>query len=134
MMPIGLHTNQTILFTGNPQGSLQVALNIKKLNYSKQYESAEETQKVFQVINQVLNERIKANGRQESLSLNNTKFTFVPQLWRTFESQVFINDGLLYIAGVYVNDEKTFNPETFNPTVAIKNVKKFNLKELINEF
>ncbi|MDB9395509.1 DUF4127 family protein [Microcystis aeruginosa] len=118
----------------NPQGSLQVALNIKKLNYSKQYESAEETQKVFQVINQVLNERIKANGRQESLSLNNTKFTFVPQLWRTFESQVFINDGLLSIAGVYVNDEKTFNPETFNPTVAIKNVKKFNLKELINEF
>lgn len=115
----------------NPKGNLQVELEKQGLNYSKQYESAEETQKVFQVVNQVVNKQIKANGRQESLNLKDTKFTFVPQLWRTFESQVFINNGPLSIAGVYV---KTLTPETFNPTVAVKNVKKFNKEELINEF
>ncbi len=118
----------------NPTGYLQIELKKKGLtyNYTKPYyTSAEETQKVFQVINQVVNKQIKANGRQESLDLKDTKFTFVPQLWRTFESQVFINDGPLSIAGVYV---KTLTPETFNPTVAVKNVKKFNKEELINEF
>jgi hypothetical protein len=114
----------------NPKGDLQIALKNKKLTYGN-YKSAEETQKVFQVVNQVVNEQIKANGRQKSLNLKDTKFTFVPQLWRTFESQVFINNGSLSIAGVYV---KTLTPETFNPTVAVKNVKKFNKEELINEF
>jgi hypothetical protein len=118
----------------NPTGYLQIELKKKGLTYNHTkpyYTSAEETQKVFQVINQVVNKQIKANGRQESLNLKDTKFTFVPQLWRTFESQVFINDGPLSIAGVYV---KTLPPETFNPTVAVKNVKKFNQEELINEF
>lgn len=116
----------------NPKGELQIELKKKGLTYNDvAYNSAEETQKVFQVVNQVVNKQIKANGRQEGLNLKDTKFTFVPQLWRTFESQVFINDGPLSIAGVYV---KTLPPETFNPTVAVKNVKKFNKEELINEF
>jgi hypothetical protein len=55
---------------------------------------------------------------------------FVPQLWRTFESAVYLREGRLSVAGVY----RTDLPAAFNPNRLANYVKTFNLPELINEF
>ena len=62
--------------------------------------------------------------------LSSTKLVVVPQLWRMFESQVYISDGDLSVAGVYREDLPS---AIFNPFKAVKNVKKFGLDELVNE-
>jgi len=127
-----------VFFTGykeaqHPDSPLQKELKNQNLKYIRSdpyYDSPEETEKVFQVINKVINDRIKADGRQKQLELDNTQFVFVPQLWRTFESEVFIQDGVWSWTGIY---RKNLKETAFNPTVAAKNVQKFTLSELIDE-
>jgi hypothetical protein len=115
------------------RGTLQQALKDQNLTYSgfDNYDSDKTTQKVFQVINEVVNERIKSDNREVTLNLKDTNFIFVPQLWRTSESAVYMNNGPLSKAGVY---RKDLPPETFNPTIAARKVKLFNREDLINEF
>lgn len=62
--------------------------------------------------------------------LGSTKFTVVPQLWRTFESQVFASDGFLAVAGVY---NTALDAKVFNPFVAGVNVRKFTFDDLLRE-
>ena len=115
----------------NPDGVLRKELKNQGLVYDINYGSYQETQKVFRVVNQVINSRIQSEGRKESFHLDKTQLVFVPQLWRTFESSVYAKDGELSVAGVY---RKDLPDETFNPFVAARNVRKFNLLELVNEF
>lgn len=103
---------------------------IHKESSSQRYKDANEVQQIYQQINVFLNERMSTMMPV----IGNTRLTVVPQLWRTFESQVFTSDGESSIAGVY----RTYNDETldktFNPFKATNNMKKFGLDELINEF
>jgi hypothetical protein len=105
----------------------------KRVAYTRgDYNSVSEVQKLFRVINQFVNERMSNLEKEKILSgAGNTQFAVVPQLWRMFESEVYASDGELSVAGVYRED---LPPETFNPFQAAKNVKKFGLEELINEF
>jgi hypothetical protein len=100
---------------------------IHKENASQQYQDANEVQQVYQEIATFVNEKMAA----QMPGIDSTKFAVVPQLWRMFESQVFTSDGELSVAGVYRED---LPPQTFNPFKAAKNVMKFSLEELVNEF
>lgn len=94
---------------------------------NQRYRDDKEVQKTYQEINSFVNEQMS----KLMPGISPTQLVIVPQLWRTFESQVFINDGELSVAGVYHQD---LPAATFNPFQAVKNVKKFGLDELLQEF
>ncbi|UJB67837.1 hypothetical protein HRE53_14340 [Acaryochloris sp. 'Moss Beach'] len=91
------------------------------------YTTAIEVEQVFEVINTSVNKRIVMVAPQ----LGPATFKVIPQLWRTFESQVCLEGSEGAIAGVYRTD---LNPATFNPFQSISNVQKFTLTELNQEF
>jgi hypothetical protein len=78
---------------------------LHKENLRQPYDLAEITQ-VFRVMTEFVNEQIQLHlpGSGE--------FVVIPQLWRTFESQVFLKQGPLTVAGVFRRDlpAATFNP------------------------
>jgi hypothetical protein len=80
---------------------------------------------VFKVMNQWVNQQMQASmpGSQ------NTEFVIIPQLWRTFESQVFVKDGPLAIAGVFRRD---LPPEVFDPFTCVPGVRALTLQELVD--
>lgn len=90
------------------------------------YEIEAVTKQVFAIVNDYVNQRMAAMMPD----LGSTKFTVVPQLWRTFESQVFASDGFLAVAGVY---NTALDAKVFNPFVAAVNVRKFTFDELLRE-
>jgi hypothetical protein len=92
------------------------------------YKDSSEVQQIYQQMEDFVNEQIPQIAPQ---LVGTTKFKIVPQIWRMFESQVYASDGELSYAGVYRTD---LPEETFNPFKAAKNVKKFDLQDLINEF
>jgi hypothetical protein len=113
-------------------------LRKKLLNYDVTYcgndypYTKDDVIKIYKGINDFVNEQISSKEVSEKITgIGATKFTFVPQLWRAFESEVYASDGQLSFAGVYRTD---LDQQTFNPTRAAQNVKKFNLEDLINEF
>lgn len=91
------------------------------------YATAKEVEHVYEVINAFVNERIATVAPQ----LGSVTFKVSPQLWRTFESQVFLEGGEDAIPGVYRTD---LNPAIFNPLRAVTNAKRFTLPELNQEF
>lgn len=93
----------------------------------QRYKDDKEVQKTYQEINRFVNEQMS----KLILEMGSNQLVVVPQLWRTFESQVFVNGGELSVAGVYHQDLPS---ATFNPFQAVKNVKKFGLDELLQEF
>ncbi|NCS29420.1 MAG: DUF4127 family protein [Microcystis aeruginosa F13-15] len=93
----------------------------------QRYKDDKEVQKTYQQINRFVNEQMSKLIPE----MGSTQLVVVPQLWRTFESQVFVNGGELSVAGVYHQDLPS---ATFNPFQAVKNVKKFGLDELLQEF
>lgn len=64
------------------------------------YATATEVERVFEVINAFVNERIATVAPQ----LGSVTFRVIPQLWRTFESQVLLDGGDGAIAGIYRTD------------------------------
>jgi hypothetical protein len=93
----------------------------------QRYKDDKEVQKTYQEINRFVNEQMSKLMPE----MASNQLVVVPQLWRTFESQVFVNEGELSFAGVYHQDLPS---ATFNPFEAVKNVKKFGLDELLQEF
>jgi Protein of unknown function (DUF4127) len=78
--------------------------------------SLEQMQQVFAIVNSFVNSQMK----KYMPGAFDTEFVVIPQLWRIFESQVFIKDGTLSIAGVFRRD---LPPNTFNPFTLIPNIK-----------
>jgi hypothetical protein len=97
-----------------------------EFNHHQGYQSEAVTKQVFAIVNDYVNQRMAAMMP----ALGSTKFTVVPQLWRTFESQVFASDGSVAVAGVY---NTTLDVKVFNPFVAAVNVRKFTFDELLHE-
>jgi len=116
----------------NQNSALRKSLADKGLRYihkessHQRYQDANEVQKVYQEVSLFVNERMSVLMPK----LSSTKLVVVPQLWRMFESQVYVSDGDLSVAGVYREDLPS---AIFNPFKAVKNVKKFGLDELVNE-
>jgi hypothetical protein len=79
--------------------------------------SLRQMQQVFAIVNSFVNSQMKAHMP----GANETEFVVIPQLWRVFESQVFIKDGILSIAGVFRRDlpQNIFNPLTSIPKIQI---------------
>jgi hypothetical protein len=100
---------------------------LHKESENQRYKDDEEVQKTYQEINRFVNEQMSKLMPE----MASNQLVVVPQLWRTFESQVFVNEGELSFAGVYHQDLPS---ATFNPFEAVKNVKKFGLDELLQEF
>jgi hypothetical protein len=78
------------------------------------YEKLWKVRKVFEILNNLINTRMKEHFINTNC-LEGQKFRFIPQLWRTFESEVHLVPPLLEdiaLAGVF---RKDLAPETFHP-------------------
>jgi hypothetical protein len=88
-----------------------------KFNHWKGYDKLSEVTKIFEILNDLVNTRMKEHFASTTC-LAGREFRFIPQLWRTFESEVhLVPPGLGDIAqaGVF---RKDLPPETFHPFIA----------------
>lgn len=106
---------------------LRQALKKKQLPYihkdPPEY-SLSQMQQVFAIVNSFVNSQMK----KYMPSAYDAEFVVIPQLWRIFESQVFLKDGTWSIAGVFRRD---LPPNTFNPSTLIPKIKTLqNLEDI----
>jgi hypothetical protein len=83
----------------------------------------DEIVQVFSIINSYVNQEMQ----QLMAGTRGLEFAVIPQLWRTFESQVLLKQGTLSVAGVY---RKDLPSQTFNPLTILANAKTLTLEDL----
>jgi hypothetical protein len=109
-----------------PLRQLLYAQNLRYLHKESHLQngySLAEIVQVFKVMNQFVNQQMQT----QVPGCQNTEFVVIPQLWRTFESQVFLKQGTLSVAGVFRQD---LPAQTFNPLVLLPVAKTLRLQDL----
>ncbi|NEP12401.1 MAG: DUF4127 family protein [Symploca sp. SIO2C1] len=85
-----------------------------KFDHYYGYKTDKDTAKVFAILNKLVNQRLKEHFADTNC-LEGKNFSFTPQLWRTFESEVHLMPPLepkIAQVGVF---RKDLNPKVFQP-------------------